>query len=111
MSTVLEPIYIGDSRTITVDVTDKSGQPIDITDMSMTLTIAETKQGTPVIQIVNTVHTAPLIGKTVFQIQSTDTENLSPLNHHFDIVLDGGVDFEFTVALGTVKFVERVAIP
>jgi len=111
MSVVLDTLYIGDSRAISIAVVESSGGAVDITGMTATLTIAHAKQGTPVIEIINTVHSNPAQGQSVFQIADTDTISLTPANYHFDIVLDGGIYANYTLAIGTIKISERVSIP
>lgn len=110
MSTTLEQMYIGDSRAITINVVDDTGEAIDITGKTLIFTVASEKQGIPAIELTNTEHVTPLEGKSVFQILSTHTESLTAGNYHFDVVLVGDATFNFTIAIGTIKFVERVSI-
>ena len=45
MSTTLEQMYIGDSRAITINVVDDTGEAIDITGKTLIFTVASEKQG------------------------------------------------------------------
>lgn len=110
-TTQLSKLIRGDSRAITVTITDQDGTPVDITGKPVVLTISETLQGTPVIQKTNTVHTNPTAGITSFEITPMDSIGCKPMNHHIDIVAYLSNISIHTVYIGDVKVENRVSIP
>ena len=107
----LATLYRGDSRVITVNVTNSIGTPIDITGMTLTLTLAKQRQGTPVCTIVNTTHDNAVGGVSKFLITETQTESTAPGLHHIDIVLTSPPSTISTVFIGTIRIENRVALP
>lgn len=89
----LPPLTEGDDVPFPVTIDDAAGNPITITDWTVSLTIAEI-DGTPIIEKDNTTHDDPDNGKTSFTLTSSDTSGIEGTKRY---------DIQVTKSDGTVK--------
>lgn len=74
----LSALRRGNTRKITLTITDKtSGLPINLTGLTVILTVARTYQQAPLIQITNTSHVDAANGKTEFTILEAQSKLLT----------------------------------
>jgi hypothetical protein len=79
-SEVCIEIVDGTQKVFEVEIMDNEGDPIDITNDTITFTVKDEFGGTTKLQKINTVggHSDPTNGKTIFTIAQTDIPPVSP---------------------------------
>jgi hypothetical protein len=109
---VLSTLYRGDTRLITLNVKDGNGDPVDISQDTITLTIAPYRQAAPVITKTNGGgdHENPLGGVSIFVIEPADSAAATVRKHHVDISRVAGDSSVTTLFMGTIQIENKAAV-
>lgn len=103
----LPTLVEGDDYTFAVSFSDRSGAAIDITDWTVSMTIADqqTSGGTPIVERDITTHDDATGGKTSWDLPGSETAGTTGTKR-YDIQVVKSDGTTRTVALGTVGFLD-----
>lgn len=96
---MLSDFYRGDSLEFEMNFKDKNGVPINITGAKIYFTLKEQPtdpDDKAKIQIMQSTHSDPVNGYTIFEVPASYTKNLKPLQSYY-------YDFQIVFANGKVK--------
>ena len=103
--------YLGDTKVITLTLTDQDDQPINLTGATVYLTIKKSARDADteaVLQKTVTTHSSPTTGETVINISPADTRDKKAGKYYYDIQLTEAEGKVTTINIGRWELLQDI---